>query len=47
MSEMNSLMAKEGCEMENEENCQEDRRWMTDDDRVSINGRRKKWNIGR
>ena len=28
MSEMHSMMAKEGCEME-EENWQEDRRWMT------------------
>ena len=28
-----------GCEMEKEENWQEDRRWMTDDVRASINGR--------
>ena len=41
MSEMNSMMAKEGCKMENEENWQEDRRWMTDDVRASINGRKK------
>ena len=40
MSEMNSMMAKEGCEMEKEENWQEDRRWMTDDVRASINGRK-------
>ena len=40
MSEMNSSMAKEGCEMEKEENWQEDRRWMTDDVRASINGRK-------
>ena len=39
MSEMNSMMAKEGCEMEKEENWQEDRRWMTDDVRASIHGR--------
>ena len=38
MSEMNSMMAKEGCEMDKEENWQEDRRWMTDDVRESING---------
>ena len=38
--EMNSMMAKEGCEMEKEENWQEDRRWMTDDVRASINGRK-------
>ena len=37
MSAMNSMMAKEGCEMEKEENWQEDRRWMTDDVRASIN----------
>ena len=42
MSEMNSMMAKEGCEMEKEENWQEDRRWMTDDVRASINGRKEK-----
>ena len=40
MSEMNSMMAEEGCEMEKEENCQENRRWMTDDVRASINGRK-------
>ena len=40
MCEMNSMMAKEGCEMENEENWQVDRRWMTDDVRASINGRK-------
>ena len=44
MSEMISMMSKEGCEMEKEENWQEDRRWMTDDVRASINGRKfKKW----
>ena len=41
MSEMNSIMANEGCEME-EENWQEYRRWMSDDVRASINGREKK-----
>ena len=40
MSEMNSMMAKEGCEMKKEKNWQEDRRWMTDDVRASINGRK-------
>ena len=48
MSEMNSMMAKEGCETEKEENWQKDRRWMTDDVRASINGRKyKNGNIGR
>ena len=42
MSEMHIMMAKEGCEMEKEENWQEDRRWMTDDVRASINGRKEK-----
>ena len=42
MSEMHSMMAKEGCEMEKEDNWQEDRRWMTDDVRASINGRKEK-----
>ena len=46
MSEMNSMMAKESCEMEKEEKWQEDRRWMTDNVRASINGRKKR-NIGR
>ena len=41
MSEMNSMIAKEGCEMEKEENWQEDRRWMTDDDKACINGRKE------
>ena len=41
MSEMNSMMAKEGCEMEKEENWQEDRRWMTDDDVIASINRRK------
>ena len=36
------MMAKEGCEMEKEENWQEARRWMTDDVRASINGRKGK-----
>ena len=45
MSEMHSMMAKEGCEMEKEENWQEDRRWMTDDVRASINGKNR--DIGR
>ena len=36
MSDMNSMMAKDGCEMEKEEHWQEDRRWMTDDVRTSI-----------
>ena len=34
------MMAKEGCEMEKEENWQEHRRWMTDDVRASIDGRK-------
>ena len=38
---LDSEMAKEGYyEMEKEENWQEDRRWMTDDIRASINGRK-------
>ena len=42
MSVMNSMMAKEGCEMEKEkeENWQEDRRWMTGDVRASFHGRK-------
>ena len=40
MSEMKNMMVKEGCEMEKEENWQEDRRWMTDHVRASINGRK-------
>ena len=40
MSEMHSMMAKEECEMEKEEIRQEDRRWMTDDVRASINGKK-------
>ena len=40
MYDMNSVMTKEGCEMGKEENWQEDRRWMTDDVRASINGRK-------
>ena len=47
MSEMNGMMAKVGCEMEREENWQEDRRWMTEDVRASINGRKKEGNIVR
>ena len=48
MPEMNSMMAKEGCERKRGEHWQEDRRWMTDDVRASINGRnKKKGNIGR
>ena len=35
-------MAKEGCEMEKEEYWQEVRRWITDDVRASINGRKEK-----
>ena len=42
MSEMHSMMAKEGCEKEKEENWQEDRRWMTDDVRASITEEKKK-----
>ena len=38
-SDMNNMMAKE--EMEKEETWQEDRRWMTDDVRASINERKK------
>ena len=38
MYEMNSMMTKEGCEMEKSENWQEDRRWMTDDVRARIIG---------
>ena len=41
MSEMNSMMAKDGCEMEKDENWQEDRRWMTDDVRASIKERKE------
>ena len=40
MSEMNTMMAKESCEMVKGETWQEDRRWMTDDVRESINGRK-------
>ena len=40
ISEMNSMLANEGCDMEKEGNWQEDRRWMTDDVRTSINGRK-------
>ena len=43
MSEMNSMMAKEGCEVEKEEHWQEDRRWMTDDVRASINGKNREY----
>ena len=46
MSEMNSMMAQELCEMEKEKNWQENIRWMIDDVRASINGR-KNGNIGR
>ena len=42
MSEMNSLMAKEGCEMEKEEHWQEEKRWMTDDVRANINGKKRR-----
>ena len=42
MSEMNSMMAKEGCEMEEHDNCQEDRGWMTDYVKESIDGRKSK-----
>ena len=42
MSEMNSMMAKEGCEMEKGENWKEERRRMTEDVRASINGRKEK-----
>ena len=42
--EMNRIMAKEGCEME-EDNWPEVRIWMTDDIRASIDG--EKGNIGR
>ena len=42
MSEMYNMMAKEGCEMEKDENWQEDRRWMTEDVRASINGRKNR-----
>ena len=41
MSEMNSMMAKEGCEMKKEDNLQEDRRWITDDVRLSIAGKKE------
>ena len=37
MSEMNSMISKEGCEIEKEKTWQEDRRWMTDDVRANIN----------
>ena len=42
MSEMNSMMAKESCEMEKEVNWQDYRRWVTDDVRASIDGRKDK-----
>ena len=42
MSEINSMLATEGCEMEKKENWQEDRRWVTDDVRASINEKKKK-----
>ena len=42
MSKMDSMMAKEGCELEKEENWQEDRRWITDDFKASFNGRKFK-----
>ena len=45
MSEMNSMMAKEGCEIEKEDNWQEDGRWMIDDIRASINGKNQKSGI--
>ena len=38
MSEMNSVIAKEGCEMEEQDNWQKNRGWMTDDVRASIDG---------
>ena len=40
MSDMNIIMAKEGCEMEKDENLLKDRRWMTDDVRACINGKK-------
>ena len=45
MVEMNSMMAKECCEMEKEGNWQEDRIWLTDDVRASINGEKIKYGI--
>ena len=41
MSEMNSMMVKEGCEMEKEDNWQKDGIWITDDIRVNIDGIKK------
>ena len=46
MSEMNSMLAKQGCEMDKGDNWQKDRRWITDEIRASIYGR-KIGNIGR
>ena len=43
MSEMNNMMAKDGCEMEEQDNWPEDRRWMTYDVRAIID--EKKGNI--
>ena len=40
--EMNSMMAKECCEMEQQDNRQEDRGWMTDDVRANIDGRKER-----
>ena len=39
-SEMKSMMAKEGYELEKVDNWQEDRRWMSDDVRSIIAGKR-------
>ena len=41
MSEMNCVMAKEGCDMEDkEDNWKKDIGWMNDDVRMSIDGRK-------
>ena len=43
MSKMNSMMAKEGCEMETEDISLEDKRWMIDDARAIIDGRKREY----
>ena len=45
MFEMYSMLAKEGCEMENEDTWQEDIRWMTDEIRAIIDGKYRKMRI--
>ena len=42
MPEMNSMMVKEDCETEEQDNWQEDRGWMTDDIGASTDGRKER-----